>query len=225
MERDKYYSFLFDKEKCQKQEGDKRIIEGLATTFGNKDLDGDIIEFAAWDVQLSEHDDDLVVKALWQHQSHNPIGLVDIKKVPAGLFATMRLTPDVKQADEALASAKFGSIDAFSIGFRILEEHFDVDRQANIITRARLREVSPVTFEANPLAKISDVKSVKGMSKKELATFKRHLEVCLRDVAGLSKSFAETIITHGLNGLGDPDDDDGMEKLGDALRKYLPNLN
>ena len=217
MNRDKFITFKFDKEKCQKQESSKRTIEGLSTTFGNKDLDLDIIESFAWDEQLAEHDN-LVVKALWQHQSFSPIGLVDIKKVKEGLFAVMNMTPDVQQADEGLASAKFGAIDAFSIGFRVLEEHFDANRQANIITKARLREVSLVTFEANPLAKISDVKSVK-----DVAMLKRQLERCLRDVGNVSKSFAESIIANGFNGLGELVEHQNSKER-QLLIKHLLNL-
>ena len=218
MNRDKFITFKFDKEKCQKQESSKRSIEGLSTTFGNKDLDDDIIESFAWDEQLAEGGGTLVVKALWQHQSFSPIGLVDITKVDVGLFSVMNMTPDVQQANEGLASAKFGAIDAFSIGFRILEEHFDANRQANIITKARLREVSLVTFEANPLAKISDVKSVK-----DVAMLKRQLERCLRDVGNVSKSFAESIIANGFNGLGElVEHKDSKERK--LLIKHLKNL-
>jgi len=198
----------------------KRTIEGLASTFGNKDLDGDIIETFAFDEQLSLHDDELVVKGLWQHQSFNPIALVPIKKVPEGLLSKFDLAEGVRQADEALLLAEKKIIDSFSIGFRILEEHFSTDRGANIITKAELREVSLVTFPANPLARISDVKNAK-----DRADMKARIIESLRNGVGFSIKDAEAFCATGFSGLGNLDGEDGMEKLGDALRKHLINLN
>ena len=193
MDCDKFITFKFEK-----ADHEKRTIVGLATTFGNIDLDGDIIESTAFDEQLEEAGGRLRVKGLWQHQTFSPIGMVDLTKVDAGLRAEFELTKNIQQADEALAAVGHGSIDAFSIGMRVLREAFDQDRGANIMTILKLREVSLVTFEANPQAKISDIKS-----EKDKAALKRRLERCLRDVGNISKSFAESIIADGFNGLGD----------------------
>lgn len=198
----------------------KRTIEGLASTFGNKDLDGDIIETFAFDQQLSDHNDELVVKGLWQHQFFSPIALVSIKKVAEGLFNLFDLAEGVRQADEAIILAEKQVIDSFSIGFMILEEHFSADRGANIITKAELREVSLVTFPANPLARISDVKNAK-----DKAEFKARIIEALRNGVGLSIKDAETFCAVGFSGLGNLDGDkSGMKELTAALRKNLINL-
>lgn len=210
--RDKYVTCKFEK-----ADTDKRTIEGLSTTFGNKDLDGDIIESFAWDGQI-ESNPTLKVKGLWQHQSFTPLGNVTHEKVAQGLFARYRLSEGVAKGNEALALADDGVIDSFSIGFRVIEEHFDQERRANIITRAELREVSLVTFPANPLARISDIKNAK-----DKADMKSRIIEALRNGVGLSIKDAERFCATGFASLGnlDGDADDGKEKFKQALIKQL----
>jgi len=185
--------------KFEKFDADKREVSGMASTFGNMDLDGDIIEAGTFDEQFGSAQS-ITVKALWQHQFFNPVGLTNVMKSLEGLPIVMKLAEKVQQADEALALAAQDVIDSFSIGFRILLDGFDPDRRANIITKGRLREVSLVTFPANPLATISDVKNAK-----DIAEFKASIIEGLRNAVGLSKKDAETIAAVGCQGLGNPD--------------------
>jgi len=156
-------------------------------------------------------------KALWQHRFDQPIGLNTVTKNGEGLFIRMKLAEGVRLADEALALAKQGVIDSFSIGIRILKEEFSRELGANIISMARLRETSLVTFPANPLARISDVKNAK-----DHAELKSRIVEALRNGAcGLSIKDAEAVCAKGLPGLGNLDgvDDKGKEKLIEHLLK------
>lgn len=208
----KFFNFKFEKFDI-----DKREISGMASTFGNKDLDRDIIEPMTFDEQF-DGAQNIIVKGLWQHQFFNPVGLTTVMKSLEGLPVIMKLAEKVQQADEALQLAAQQIIDAFSIGFMILQDGFDAERDANIITKGRLREVSLVTFPANPMARISDVKD-----KKDLAELKSRAIEALRNAGEFSKKDAETIAARGLRNLGNPDCERDAEERR-ILIQHLENL-
>jgi HK97 family phage prohead protease len=147
-------------------DSDKREVAGMASTFGNKDLDGDIIEPTAFNEQFA-NGPLLNVKTLWQHSRFDPIGLGVATLMDSGIKFATTLAKNIPVADQAFESAKQGLVDSFSIGFNIPKGgiNFDEDKNAWIISKAILREVSLVTFPANPLATISDVKSLEDVKE------------------------------------------------------------
>lgn len=145
---------------------EKREITGTASTFGNKDLDGDIILPEAFREQF-QHGPLERVKTLWQHSRFDPIGLGVAKLTDNDMPFRTKIATGIEIAEKALQSASQGLVDAFSIGFRIPKGgiNFDEDQNAFIISKAILIEVSIVTFPANLLATISEVKSMKDVTE------------------------------------------------------------
>jgi len=211
----KFYNFQFEK-----ADNEQRTIMGMATTFGNKDLDDDIIVDTAFDEQFGA-ETSINAKALWQHRFDTPIGMNIVQKVQGGLQVIMKLAEGVQKADEALALAKQGIIDSFSIGFGIPSGgyRYDEQREAYIISKAELREVSLVTFPANPLAKISDVKNANDQHELKLELISH-----LRE-AGYAKSLVETVINAGVKALGDPKGEDEAQKNENVNGLLLDHLN
>ena len=77
------------------------IFEGLASTFGNRDMAGDVVEPGAFAGTLARPGR---IKMLWQHDARAPIGVWEkIRETAAGLEVKGRLVLEVQQARETLA--------------------------------------------------------------------------------------------------------------------------
>ncbi len=176
--------------KVKQVDQEQRTVTGMASVFGNKDLDGDIIEPEAFSEQFGGVGGVMQnVKTLWQHAWSDVIGKGTATLTPEGIEFTATLSKGIQKADEALVLAKDGIIDSFSIGFRMLKGTMDRERDAYLIQEAKLMEVSLVTFPANPLATISEVKS-----KSEAIEAERAMSGILRD-AGYSKQMVKLALS------------------------------
>lgn len=193
------------------------VFEGLASTFGNRDMVGDVIAPGAFRANLTRPER---IKMLWQHDARAPIGVWEqIAETSAGLAVKGRLVLDVQQAREALALLRVGAVDALSIGFSVPTDgaSFEQDKTQRRITAVDLWEISVVTFPANPKARISRVKT--RMSAPTLPSereFERHL---MRD-AGFSRSQARTILGSGYKALlSRQDAGGGLDDLAARIRR------
>ena len=178
-------------------------FSGYASTFGNKDRDGDIINKGAFIKSLSEVPASSV-KLLWQHDPKQPIGQpLSIKEDEHGLLVEGKLfiedDPDnnifkVEKAREAFMMLKGvngnPAIDGFSIGFQIPKGGSEVKSGIREINEIKLHEFSVVTFAANPEAKLIGIKSM------DINNFKsiREFEEGLRD-SSFSKKEAQDFIS------------------------------
>ncbi len=183
------------------------VIEGYGAVFGNIDQGYDIVEAGAFADSLK---DGTKVKMLWQHNPTNPIGVWDeVREDDKGLWVKGHILGDVEKGREATALVKAGAIDGLSIGYRILEfrETKVDDRWIRVIEKAKLLEVSLVTFPMNPEATIDAVKAAE-MSEREF-------EKALRD-AGMSRTVRHALMRDGHKGvqaLRESGDEDYSELL------------
>lgn len=138
----------------------KRTIEGYASTFGNRDRVGDIVQKGAFKKTIAErfaNGSKKDIKVLWQH--FHPIGLpIHMEEDSKGLYTVSKIAK-TPQGDEALILADEGVVDKMSIGYDIIKsEPKDRDQ---ILQEIKLHEYSMVTFPANEEAGITTV--TKGM--------------------------------------------------------------
>lgn len=200
------------------------VIEGYASTFGNVDSGGDVVEPGAFvEGLVKAQRSGRKVKMLWQHDQHRPIGIWDdLAEDSKGLWVKGRLFKDsVAQAAEAYALIKEGAVDGLSIGYRTLEAKPKADKPGvRSLIKLDLLEVSPVTFAMNDRAKVTTIKSlVESGGLPSLPEF----EEFLRE-AGFSKTQAAAIAGKGLSHLlrGEPgrqtDADDFFAALGAQFR-------
>ena len=174
------------------------VFEGLASTFGNRDMMGDLVEPGAFSGATARPG---AIKMLWQHDARAPIGVWErIRETAAGLDVKGRLVLDVQQAREAFALLKAGAVDALSIGFSVLRggAEFDRERSLRRIKAVDLWEISVVTFPANPKARIERIKAATGGHG--LPTEREFERLLMRD-AGLSRSQARTVLSAGYKAL------------------------
>ena len=205
------------------------VFEGMASTFGNTDLVGDVIRRGAFRETLKAKPTSKI-KMLWQHDTTEPIGKwLSMKETRSGLYVKGQLLIEddaVPLARKAYSLMKAGVLDAMSIGFRVPENgaEFDDKRRLRILKEIDLMEVSVVTFPANPKAEIDAVKRI--LEEGGFPT-ERQFEHWLTRDAGFSALEAKAIVSRGFRHLlttrdaGEGDHDEAtqyMQQLRSKLR-------
>ena len=139
--------------KKTKQNDDEGFFEfeGYASTFLNEDLGGDIVAPGAFTDTIEENGGK--IKALWQHNSNEPIGMFEIKEDSIGLFVKGKLPLDDNLVKgRVIPQLKIGSIDTMSIGYRIRKFTRDEEKDVWTLLILDLKEISLVTFAMNEMA-------------------------------------------------------------------------
>ena len=144
---------------------EERTFKGYASTFGNVDEVGDIIEQGAFTKTITERgpQGSKQIKVLWQHSE--PLGIPTVMQEDSrGLYVEGKISK-TRLGDEALELMRDGVVDRMSIGFSIPNGKADWDDtlQVRKIREVKLFEFSPVTFPANESAVITGVKNLEGM--------------------------------------------------------------
>lgn len=165
-------------------------IKGYGSVFGNTDSYGDVVTPQAFNKTLTEKGIEKV-KMLWQHNSQKPIGIWTKATVDEyGLLLEGTIAVSTTLGKDAAELAKIGAIDGLSIGYIPKKERFDRDAGLNYLEEVDLKEVSIVTFPANELATLSQVKS-----EDDKLEYIKGVESVLRE-AGYSRKDTQAIL-HG----------------------------
>ena len=175
---------------------DSGEFEGYASTFGNVDQGGDLVEPGAFiESVVKAKKDGRTIPMLWQHDQREPIGVwKDIAEDAKGLYVKGQLLietdPLAKRAHSLLKAKALGGM---SIGYRVVPGHAEPDEKRPGVTRLKkidLREISLVTMPMNIEARVTTIKSI--LEGGGMPTV-REFEEFLRDAGGFSKSLAAAI--------------------------------
>lgn len=140
---------------------DNGSFEGYASTFGNKDHDGDIIVKGAFKKTIALKKGKWPI--LWQHNMDVPAGAnLTAEEDEKGLKVNGQLFLEMSSGKEAYAWVK-GALEAglsvgLSIGYRVLEKY--IDNGIRYLKEIALVEYSIVTFPANEMAEVTTIKSI-----------------------------------------------------------------
>lgn len=137
-------------------------VEGYASVFDNIDHAGEIVERTAWTKTLDPKNRKSQPKFLWQHKSDSPIGVIEETRVDShGLWFRARFD-DTTAGQDARKALLNGSVDSFSIGYRVIlaKARKVGERVVKSLIELALHEISIVTFPCNELAVLTAVKSV-----------------------------------------------------------------
>jgi uncharacterized protein len=201
-------------------------FSGYGAVFGNTDSYGDVIQPGAfadslanaqktgqWPAMLLQHGgwgmgaQDMTPIGVWTSLSEDGHGLRvegSLAPTPRGqeVYALMKMHPRP-------------AIDGLSIGYIAKEwtARSKPEEPRRLLKKVDLIEISPVTFPANPKARVQNVKSG------ELS--EREFERWLMQDAGYSRSEARVIINSGFKALVGMQDavDDGLADLTAAMRR------
>ena len=168
---------------------EKRTFMGYASTFGNVDQVGDIIESGAFKKSIRERGPkgSNQIKVLWQH--NEPLGIpLEMYEDEKGLYVEGKVSK-TRLGDEALELMKDGVVDKMSIGFSIPKGKMEWDDKTGVrkIKEVKLFEFSPVTFPANEQASITGMKSLEG----KLALLQSGVELKEEDLEELRQIYAK----------------------------------
>jgi len=131
-------------------------FEGLASTFGNEDLGGDVVLPGAFTESLQKRKP----KLLWQHEMEDVLGVFEsVSEITEGLKVMGKMPKaDTLVAGRVIPQMKVGAIDSMSIGFSLASDGYYMKEGIRYITKADLWEISLVTIPMNPKALIHDMK-------------------------------------------------------------------
>jgi len=148
------------------------IITLYASSFGNVDSDGDVIEKGAFTKTVSERgpQGSNRIKHLWMHNVMEPIGRpIQMMEDMKGLLVVSKVS-DVKNGDYLKLYAD-GVITEHSIGFEIIKSQDT--KEARRITETRMWEYSSVTWGAN---ENTPVVGMKGTAEEKAETLLKRLD-------------------------------------------------
>ncbi len=132
---------------------------GYASVFGCVDHDGDMIVKGAFAASLAQWKQDMKWPLLlWQHNVKEPIGYcTDLQEDGYGLAIRGQFMLELRRGKEAYALAKGRHLQGLSIGFIPQKTRRLKNYDVRLIERIDLKEISLVTFPANPKAGITRV--------------------------------------------------------------------
>jgi HK97 family phage prohead protease len=169
---------------------EKGQFEGYASTYGNVDLVGDVIQPGAFAKSCEQKPK---TKLLFQHLLSEVLGIGEVRSDSNGLYIKGFLNLEVRKAREVHSLMKQGALDAMSVGFQVPDKENNIEYTASgerLIKECDLMEVSIVSFPADPRALIQSVKSLDVKSIKSI----REAEEALRDL-GLSIKQSQHLIS------------------------------
>ena len=140
----------------------KGIVSGYFAMFGNKDLDGDIIEQGSFTKTIQERGPKgkQLIKYLLDHDKKKSVALItELEEDSRGLKYVAKIGTHFAGQDFQ-KMIESGLINQHSIGFITIKEMFDEQSKANRIKEIALLEGSAVQFlGANPETIFIDLKS------------------------------------------------------------------
>ena len=172
--------------KAEDEDDKYGYISGYASTFGNVDSVSDKVAKGAFAISIATK----MPKMLWQHDRWQPIGSwTDAKEDDYGLWMQGRILKTVPQGLTAFNLLKEEAISGLSIGYRVQDYEYDNDTGIYTLKQVNLLEVSIVTFPANELAEVANVKSADFLQHDEHRNFQKSAENLLQDLRDFRKKF------------------------------------
>jgi HK97 family phage prohead protease len=144
---------------------------GLAATYGNVDLGGDLILPGSFTKTIAEKGGR--VPLLMGHDSKMPIGVAKLSDSPQGLIVEGELVLEADGSRSAYALLKKGVIRGLSIGYDAVKSVMDGGIRK--LSEIKLWEISLTPFPMNPEAMITSVKG-----EDQIRQFRALLAECRR---------------------------------------------
>jgi uncharacterized protein len=149
-----------------KANSSKREIEAYASTFGNRDLGGDVVQKGAFSKTIAERFAGGAkngIKVLWQHMPSMPLGLpIHMEEDSKGLYTVSKISK-TDWGDRALELAQDKVVDKTSIGYDVIKDDYS-SAGDRLLKELKLYEYSLVTFPMNEQADILGTKSLEDLT-------------------------------------------------------------
>jgi hypothetical protein len=139
------------------QPGDAGEITALVSVFSNVDHANEKVMPGAFKASLEKR----TPKGVWAHDWQQPIAkTLEAYETNEGLVIRGQFNLDTQRGREAFSDIKFGIIDEFSIGYRVVKDSFDSEaKDIRQLDELELYEWSPVLVGMNPATELLTIKS------------------------------------------------------------------
>ncbi|MGA1806499.1 HK97 family phage prohead protease [Sphingobium sp. WW5] len=205
-----------------------REFGGYGAVFSNIDSYDDIIAPGAFAASIAEHKAAGTMPVmLWNHDAMAmPIGVwTGLEEDDHGLKMSGRFLDTVAGRD-AYTIAKAGAVTGLSIGYFVTASEIEKrdGKAVRVITEVKLIEVSLVTFPANDLARVDDVKS-QNLENEEMKMQRESLER-LAEIFGEAKDLIDGLVNEAdeekseVDDRADDEEDSQLSDDDDAEAKY-----
>lgn len=192
----------FETKQVESSDPDWIRFSGMASTFGNVDLGGDVVERGAFTDSLQRmHAKGQKLPILWSHRADVPLGVFEKAiETEDGLFVEGIMPKSDTFVSGRIAPQLIGeraSIRGMSIGFTINEKR--IEGNTRYLEKVDLIETSLVVFPMNPEAGVNHVKGLNAnrLTKDDLENLDgltlRDLEGILCQPHEMSKSVAKMV--------------------------------
>jgi HK97 family phage prohead protease len=142
------------------------VVEGYASTFGNVDRDGDVIEKGAFTKSIKKFKTrNQKIPMLSGHSMDKLIGGFDpskLKEDDKGLYVVGEIDLDTQEGRENYSLLKKGFLDSFSVGFNASSNDVHYKDGVPHFTNLDLLEISTAPIPANQEAMVTAVKGATG---------------------------------------------------------------
>ena len=139
-------------------------FEGYLSIFGNVDSYKDIVEPGAFQKTIKDatsRGGKYLFPLLWQHDPKEPIGgFSSMKEDGRGLRVQGQIDVTTPRGQQAYSGLKMGYLDGLSIGYDTIKQKYAGDIRH--LLELRMWEGSVVTFPANDLTRVTNVKAACG---------------------------------------------------------------
>jgi HK97 family phage prohead protease len=140
------------------------IVSGYFAMFGNKDMDGDIIERGAFSKTIQERGPSgkALIKYLLDHDKHKVVAkITSLQEDEKGLYYEAKIGTHALGQD-FMKMIESELINQHSFAFKTIKEEYDQQAKANRLKELMMYEGSAIQFlGANPDTNIIDLKSNK----------------------------------------------------------------
>jgi hypothetical protein len=200
---------------------------GYLSVFGNVDSWGDIVEQGAFRKTLKENSR---FPLLNYHDPEQVIGDFEGTEDKVGLRIHASLELGVQKAKEKYLLLKRKVLKGLSIGFETIKEEWDKESEVRRLLEVKLWEGSIVTFPANDLATVDDIKAspedilrVIGILQKRKALSRTTREMLINAQKGITALIGDEPPTGTHESAYEPHTDDKslimhLESLRDELK-------
>ncbi|MGE3270268.1 MAG: HK97 family phage prohead protease [Chloroflexota bacterium] len=146
-----------------KVDTDRGIVEAIVSVFGNVDNGGEVVEPGFFEGSLAER----MPKGVWMHDWKTPVAktleakellpgdplLPDSLNANGGAYIKAQFNLDTQRGREAFSDIKFGLVDEYSIGYKVLEDRWDTKsvpgQSIRRLVKGKWYEWSPVLVGMN----------------------------------------------------------------------------
>lgn len=178
---------------------------GYGAVFGNVDQHADVITPGAFADNVAAHKD-RPVALLWHHNSGKPIGTIkSLSEDRTGLLVHGKFSLSTSEGRNAYGHAKEGSARGLSIGYQVPPGGAERGKGGvRVLNKLDVHEISLTPLPANPLARITGVKTLLTSS----GDIARVLQA-----GGVASRMAHRMAALAVKAVPGADEDDELEDL------------